>query len=117
MINNATRTNPSRLDDLSGEDTEIDHSQRDSDGDDRINREELKTTNEKDEGPKEELILQKKRIAKRKFTEEMLIGPCGIKRVYDTFPKKCRFRGKGYEVCTRTSVTHVCTHKVCRFLI
>lgn len=46
----------------------------------------------------EELLIEKKRAVKRKFTEEMLIGPCGLDRLYETFPKKCRMRGRGYEV-------------------
>lgn len=46
----------------------------------------------------EELLIEKKRAAKRKFTEDMLIGPCGLDRMYETFPNKCRMRGRGYEV-------------------
>jgi hypothetical protein len=51
------------------------------------------------EGPAaEELLVEKKRAVKRKFTEDMLIGPCGLNRLYGTFPKKCHMRGRGYEV-------------------
>ena len=46
----------------------------------------------------EELLVEKKRATKRKFTEDMLVGPCGLRRLYDTFPEKCRMRGRGYEV-------------------
>lgn len=53
----------------------------------------------KEGGPApEELLVEKKRAIKRKFTEDMLIGPCGLDRLYDTFPKKVKMRGRGYEV-------------------
>jgi hypothetical protein len=58
------------------------------------------------EGPAaDELLVEKKRAVKRKFTEDMLIGPCGLNRLYETFPKKCRMRGRGYEV--RYIYTHM----------
>jgi hypothetical protein len=42
-------------------------------------------------------LLVKKRAQKRRFTEEMLVGQCGLDRIYKTFPSKAKFRGKGYE--------------------
>lgn len=44
------------------------------------------------------LLMQKKRSAKRRFGEEDLLGAAGMDRVYGTFPKKCKFRGRGFEV-------------------
>lgn len=46
----------------------------------------------------EELLVEKKRAAKRKFTEDMLIGPGGLSRLYETFPIKCKMRGRSTEV-------------------
>ena len=50
--------------------------------------------------PKEEVELLKKkpRQTARKFTEEVLVGPEGIRRVYEEFPKLCKFGGRGHEV-------------------
>lgn len=50
--------------------------------------------------PKEEVELLKKkpRQTARKFTEEVLVGPDGIRRVYEEFPKLCKFGGRGHEV-------------------
>eukprot|EP01041_Mallomonas_annulata_P013489 gene13489-28595_t len=48
------------------------------------------------EEPVEELKRKKARTAK-KFTEDILIGRDGIQRIYEEFPKACKFRGRGFE--------------------
>lgn len=57
----------------------------------------------------DELIYEKKRAAKRKFSEDMLVGPCGLSRMYETFPRSCRFRGRGFEVVNCFRCIHSCS--------
>jgi hypothetical protein len=47
---------------------------------------------------KEEKIQCKEKKAKRKvFPEELLCSSGGMREIYETFPQKCRFRGRGHE--------------------
>lgn len=59
---------------------------------------ELKLDSKK-EGEEEEILLTKKKRAVRKqITEGDIAGPDGIQRIYEVFPKLCRFHGRGNEV-------------------
>jgi hypothetical protein len=45
----------------------------------------------------EELLIKKRKM-RRQVTESELAGDDGILRIYEEFPRLCRFRGRGYEV-------------------
>jgi hypothetical protein len=53
--------------------------------------------NKNGEKPTEELLKTKKKRVTRPFNEELLLSNLGIRKIYETFPKKCRYRGKGHE--------------------
>ncbi len=92
---------PSRLEAYSSaEDTEDDNMSATLTGRDSA-PDNIKSADGKKSEVKEEITLQleKKRAVKRRFTEEVLLTPYGLDRVRESFPKNCRFRGRGYEVC------------------
>jgi hypothetical protein len=62
--------------------------------------EKLETKLETSDKPQEEEIqlAKKKRISRKQITEAEIAGPDGIQRIYDVFPKLCRFHGRGNEV-------------------
>lgn len=45
----------------------------------------------------EELVKKKRARLAKPLTEEMLTAPDGLLRIYEEFPKACRFRGRGSE--------------------
>jgi hypothetical protein len=45
----------------------------------------------------EEILIVKKRKARRQVNESDIAGDEGIKRIYQEFPSLCKFRGRGYE--------------------
>jgi hypothetical protein len=56
--------------------------------------------NESDNDPvnKDDKILCRQKSAKRKiFPEELLCSSGGLQEIYNTFPQKCKFRGRGHE--------------------
>lgn len=53
-----------------------------------------------DDAEEEKILctIKKRQIKKRKgFTEDHLCSPEGMQTIYDTFPKLCKFRGRGHE--------------------
>ena len=66
------------------------------DGEQRV---ELELDNPVQSVPEEEIQLaKKKRVARKQIKEADIAGPDGIQRIYDAFPKLCRFHGRGNEV-------------------
>jgi hypothetical protein len=61
-------------------------------------------------------IVRKTKSNKRKiFSEEMLCSPEGIQDIIESFPQKCKFRGRGYE---REDLKNMMTNfKVWAFLL
>lgn len=52
------------------------------------------------EGEGEETNTEQLKTTKRKrktFTEQVLTGNDGLERIYENFPNKCQFRGRGSE--------------------
>jgi hypothetical protein len=57
--------------------------------------------------PAEELLRKKPKVTRRVFTEEMLVSNLGIDLIYQTFPRTCRLRGRGYEAADlKNLITH-----------
>ena len=81
----------SRLDDLSGDDTETDemplgYLKRPIDEADEMVNAEI------------EGLIKKKVRTQRLFTEEILTGRDGLVRIYEDFPREKLFRGRGHEL-------------------
>jgi hypothetical protein len=90
------------------------NSNKGSDNDDSDNKDK-DDANKKDdskgdgttEQPTEELLRKKPRVARKTFTEEMLVSRNGIDLIYETFPKTCRLRGRGFEAADlKNLITH-----------
>ena len=45
----------------------------------------------------DDLVVKKKARHSKPFTEDILTLPDGLQRIYEEFPKACKFRGRGSE--------------------
>lgn len=78
------------------------------DGAPKLDRGTLGDSEKKDDKdkPEEEINGRKPRIQRKPLTEEMLISKDGLMRVYEEFPKNCKFHGRGSEA---KDIKRMCT--------